>query len=118
MSVAYIDPLTGDFPIGSIPIVSGKDAICQRIKTCLCLIKGESCFYPDAGIDLTNAALRRQSNRELITATYREQILAIQGISDISSFEISFNGTEATYTVSVECEDGENFTTGGLIDGF
>ena len=117
MSTAFIDPITCDFPMGSIPYATNKEAICQRLRTCLCLIRGESCFYPDAGLDITNQAFRNRANVQLIEGFYRPLILAIPGITRIVDFSIDFVGTEARYTISVECDDSETIETGGLIDG-
>jgi len=117
MGSAFIDPLTCDFPVGSIPYAEGKDLICQRLKTCLCLTRGESCFFPEAGRDITNPALRQQ-DAALLTALLRPQVLSVPGITRIVSFDVSFTQTEAIYTIVVQCENGEIINTGGLIDGF
>lgn len=118
MSAVGIDPVTGDLPIGCIPYVSGKDALCQRIQCELCLVKGESCFFPSAGIDRFSPIYRNRSNIDLIIANYRAAILNIPTIRRIISFETEFEGTAATYKIAVQCDDGEIINTGGLIDGF
>ena len=117
MSTAFIDPLTGDFPESSIPIATGNDAICQRIKTCLCLILGESCFYPDAGIDITSLIYTRPENTSLAISNYREKILSIPGVSRVIDFTSDPVGTSITYSVSLESDDGEILETNGIIDG-
>jgi len=117
MSTGFIDPVTGDFPECSIPIATGKEALCQRIKTCLCLIMGESCFYPDAGIDVTSQVFRRPENAALATSIYRDKILSIPGVSRIVDFTTSIVGTAATYTVTLRCDDGEILETSGIVDG-
>jgi len=108
----------GDFPTGSIPFLTGKEAVEQNIKSRLSLIKGESCFFPDAGLDILNPLFKNQANSDLFVAELRAEILSIPQVTRILSLETNFDNGTVTYSVSLMCAGNEILNTGGLIDGF
>ena len=105
MSQFKIDPATNDLvfdaPNGGLGEVSGADEIVQRVKFALSTIKGEFVFNTEMGVPYVGEIIGAKGvSPALLVAIFRDAILAVQGITEITEGpEVDFD--TATRQVSV-----------------
>lgn len=98
-----IDADTGDLVIedGDFVWVTGLDAIEQDIRTALLMFMGEWFLDLTAGVPWHQSILgQKASNLPAIREIFRQQLLAIPGVLDVLSVEVTFAATTRRLTVS------------------
>jgi len=78
---------------GTFVILSGIDALVQRIENKLLLYRGEHHLDTRAGTPYIQEILTRQVNTQLIESIIRESILSVDGVQSITSLRINYDKT-------------------------
>ena len=67
----------------NITLLDGCDEIAQNVRNCLCLKPGESCVFPEAGIDYTLPIMR---NEQFASQIIQDKITSVDGVDGINNF--------------------------------
>lgn len=89
-----IDPDTNDLFLtatGELAIVEGAEACGQHARQRLMTFQGEWFLDNTAGVPWLSEIMGKQYNPELAEAVVKNEILDTDGVTDISSFSVSFN---------------------------
>ncbi len=98
-----IDKDTGDLVIedGDFLWVTGIDAIEQDIRTALLMFKGEWFLNLEEGVPYHQSILgQKATNLPAIREIFRQQLLAIPGVLDVLTIEVSFAPRTRRLTVT------------------
>lgn len=78
----------GDISIsgGDLALKQGVDEVVQAVRITLLLIKGESAYNTDAGVDWFDTMFSTNSSLEEKEFEIREAILSVPGVKSLQSF--------------------------------
>jgi len=95
------DPKRGNGLADFLPDI---DAVAQIIKQRLQLLRGEWFENLNLGLPLFQSILGVSNTNQAVALIYREQILAVPYVTEITSFQVTFalTGRTFTFTASVE----------------
>ena len=89
-------------------VIDGCDQVAQNVTVCLSLIPGESCVFPDAGIDFTSPLYR---DERIASQLLQTKIQGVDGVDFVSLPTVSVDDRNARYNFNVTI-DGELITLG------
>lgn len=118
MSAIALDPFFGDFAFsGGIMqmVASNSVAECaQELNSRLNFAQGEWFMDTRQGFPYVNAVLVKNPNLTTIANLYRSMFLATPGVASVTSFPISFSGSQRklTWTAQIKHQSG-NYIQGG-----
>jgi len=105
----YIDFATGKFfqSKGDLVLVTGTNAVMQAVLIALNTFIGTYWLDTGYGIDYWNGVLGKNRPRELILATFRNALLAVEGVIAVPSIEYSLsNARVCRVTAKIKSNDG------------
>mgnify|MGYP000879999910 FL=1 len=104
-----LDPVTGDLAVsgGRLALVSGVEAVRQRLKTRLSLWRGEWVLDRTVGVPYLTQVLGKIP-RSTVEAVLRSVITTCPGVARLDTFALTVDeaSREARLTVSVTTTDG------------
>lgn len=112
-----LDPLTGDLALTAsgglrvASVVTGADAVRQKLHMRLGLVAGEYVLDRSVGMPLFGQILGRASGRTVAEGVYRRAITSCPGVRSLDRFRFSIGmDRRASLTFAVTAESGEVVT--------
>ena len=103
MAVVKLNP-AWDLDITSHGLITGSEAVRQKVKQVLQLIKGEWFLDVAAGVPWFESILVRNPSFELIRNIIRGKILGVKGIAAVPSLALSFDKPNRQLTIVFEAK--------------
>lgn len=111
-----IDPATNDMHLdgdGNLALVRSAEAVGQHIRQRLKTYEGEWFLDTTAGVPWLSEILGRRFDPALAEAVIKAEILATDGVTEITSFSVRFNEATrelAAFSISVLTEYDQEIT--------
>lgn len=83
--------------------ISGCDEVAQNVRVCLSLIPGESCVFPNEGLDVFSPLMRVES---IATQIIQNKITSVEGVDSLMNF-----------STMVDADRGFTYNGQILVDG-
>ncbi len=111
MSDIMLDPKTGDLDLSGfdLKIVTGKEAIAQRLRIRLRFFYSEWYLDRTFGIPYYQSVFQKPANAAILDAVFKDAILDTPGVLRLTRFTLDIDTArrELSVVFSVETEDGE-----------
>ena len=112
MTIKVVDGDIDEF----FTIISDPDYIVQKIKNRLLVFKGEWFLNRTLGLPYFQDILEKQDNLRYIQVLFSNEILKINGITDIVSLEIiNYNSSNREIVINFRCIYQGSEINGGII---
>lgn len=96
---------------GDLGTVSGGAAIVQNILQTLGIFLGEWFLNTNLGIDYFGSILTKNPNQKIIDAIFISQILAVPGVTALTSYSFVYNKAMRSLAISFQAQ-----TTQGIVN--
>jgi len=85
---------------GQIGLVSGLASIGQAVRCALQYFRGEDIFDDDNGVPYFQSVFVKQPRPGLLRGTFRDAILGVPGVLDVTQLGLDFDGATRELTVA------------------
>ena len=96
---------------GDLIAIDNAERVAQQIKIQLLTWLGEWFLDITHGVPYLDYILVKNPNIELARSIFKEQIMKIDDVDDVTSLEIYYNATERTMTVEYEASTSYGLVT-------
>lgn len=103
-----------DFSGGNIQFVDGADRVRQQLEFRLSLWRGEWFLNSDFGTPYEQNILGKALSLDGALAAIRAEILSVEGVNTITSFDYTFERKERKLSVTFECSTTYGKITYGI----
>lgn len=114
-----LDAKTNDLALnGDVLFIDNAERVAQQIKIQLLTFLGEWFLDVTHGVPYLDYVLIKNPNFTLIRELFREQILKVDGVSNLVSIDIDFNSATRQMSLSYEAETEYGMITRKEVLGY
>ncbi len=108
----YLDPTTYDLILdGNFNLritQTYTEWLSQKIENVLKTFKGEWFANFTIGVPFYESILKKNPNVTEVNAIFQNKIKGIDGVAELTKFDVSYDNSERTYSIDIEVLSNEN----------
>ena len=99
-----LDTNTGDLDmsLGTPQLVTGREAIAQKIRIRLRFFRGEWFLDTRLGVPYFESILKKNPNKNVVASLFQQVVLKTPGVTALKSFALSINKQTRVLSVTFE----------------